>query len=239
MFESISEVFKHIYYALAWGLIIYIIYLFFDLMAHVNQQNDYDKYLKKNGIKSYEEKFIEQCKNDPMGIENISVQEEINSCNVFIGKNPNNMYAISRRAFLYSSMKDYNEAIRDYNYLMKKDPKNFDYVENCAMMYAYINDLNTALNLINNFYINKKKDSEYFYTLAKIYEIVKDFNFALKNYNQAINLNPNNEFYYDGRAFVYKQMGDEDKYQRDMKKSKEIHKIQMDKNAKFRSSLRN
>ena len=242
MLESISVFLDYVYYVLAFGVFIYVIYVLFTsrgIMAQVNQQNDYDKYLKKNGTKSFEERFLEECKNGNEGAEKILAQEEINLCNTFIGKNPNNLYAIDRRAFLYNIIEDYNEAIRDYSYLMKKEPKEFNHVKGCANMYAYINDLNTALNLINNFYRNKKKNAEYFYALGGIYDIVKDFNLVLKNYNQAIKLDPNNEFYYNRRASVYKQMGDEEKYQKDMKKYKELSKIKRDEYNKIHRSLHN
>ncbi len=239
MFEDI-DIFNLFQFLFVVGVLIYCVYVSFS-MKHITiqleEEKAYNKYLESNGLNRFE---LEQEAFENIDFESTEKKEkdveyfleqtrnldcrELDLCTNFIGMYPRNLYAIDRRASLNYLLERYDEAIKDYNYLMRKEPKNFFHVEGCARMYAHTDNLNTALNLINNFYKNKKRDADYFSALGDVFGIVKDYKLSVKNYSEAIKLEPDNEILYMSRAHIYREMGDEEKYQKDTQKYENLRK---------------
>ena len=199
-----------------------------------NEKKDYETYLKSNGVipQKNEEEMVKRRIKGFSDSKSSKIEEqkktltykELDLCNNYLNLHSNNLYAIERRAKLYSATARYNDAISDYNFLMRNKPKNFFYVKNCAVSYAHIDDFTTAFNLINNFYKNKKLDAQYYSALGEIYEIIRDFDFAIKNYSEAIKLDPYNELAYLGRANIYFELDDEEKYLSEMRQYENIYR---------------
>lgn len=191
----------------------------FDDEEETQDEKEYRLYLKNNKLKPISKHNFEAPE--------VQVERELEVCSEFIKQNPNNIYALEKRIFLNSNLKAYEDIIEDYKSLMKKNPDNFEYVSMCAKYYALLQDLRTALNLVNNFYVGKEYDDKYYDTIGDILRSLKDYKLALENYTKAIELNPENRFYYLKRSFVYKELNQMDKYEEDSKifKNGKIDKI--------------
>ncbi|MBE7707800.1 MAG: tetratricopeptide repeat protein [Cyanobacteria bacterium SIG27] len=235
--ESIFTVVMMLFYASIIGFLIFIIFNFIwlsfkmyrlrretdyileDCVFGTEEEKAYKLYLKKQNFKSTE--YDENPTKSQLKV-------ELELCEEFIKQNPDNLYAINNKAFLFSRLKEHENAIATYKLLIEKAPDNFDYVSSCANEYISLKDLRTALNLINNYYQDKEKDDKYFAAIGDVLYTAEDYNLAIVNYTKAIELKPTYHFYYTKRGVSYKKLHQIDKYEEDKKKSLEVLRMRKD-----------
>ena len=190
-----------------------------DIIQENDSVKSYMDYLEENNFNpTYEEKE----ENTPL------YTKELELCNSYIENHPDNFYGKERRANLYLLLNQYQKSIEEYKYLMNKKPDDYRYILGYARAYSHSDNLSLALNTINNFYIGKDKDYLYYLALGEIYYITKNYETAIENYTKAINLSDEHfaYLYYQHRAKVYKEIGQMDKYNADMKKYNESEELQ-------------
>ena len=179
-------------------------------------EDDYDNYLTVNNfipIKNYE------------SLENNNlISEELQLCQNYLLENPNNMYAFTQRAKLYSLSGEYEKAICDYKILIEMFPDAIKNIAECAIAYAKMYDEKNAVEIVNNAYRNKKLDSSYYLMLGDVYKNLQKYDEAIENLTKAIELAPERIALYKERAELYNLINRLEEYDNDLRMIRKLEK---------------
>ena len=108
-------------------------YLSYD--KYYNDIDKYEKYLKKNC-------FDNACCN---------YEEELQLCNEFIDKNPQNNYAKGQKATLYAMLnRNVDEIDNIFSELLKKYSRNTEFIRDYAHCYIYLKNYDRAKEILEN-----------------------------------------------------------------------------------------
>ena len=124
----------------------------------------------------------------------LAEKEELRLCEQFIQENPNNIYAIYRRASLNSLLKNWEASIADYLFLLNKYPTNTQYIAGYVDCYIAQHKTEQAKEILETYYQNIEKDARYFGCLGRIYLTADNLDLAIENYKKAVELDPNSSF---------------------------------------------
>ena len=108
----------------------------------------------------------------------------------------------------YFSSKDYSKALENYNKAIELNPNKADYYRTRAFIYSY-NLVNLEQALADYSKIIELNQSETAYSdRGNLYKRLKNYDAAIDDYNQALRIDPNNNFLYVSLALAYDDLKD-------------------------------
>lgn len=164
-------------------------------------------YLEENGYNWQDDYDVEKVL--PRAKEKIRLTQE------YLTRNPKDIYIIAEKANLYSLLHNYELAKKDYEIVLKNYPKDERIIRQYASIIYGLNGVNHALEVLNSMYKDIPKGAEYYYSCSAIYRTDKNYNTAIEFITKAIELEPDNFFYYACRANLYKIIGNTEMYNSD------------------------
>jgi tetratricopeptide (TPR) repeat protein len=146
---------------------------------------------------------------------------ELDIANKIISDDPKNMLIIKHRGAIYSSMKNFDSAIKDFKYVLESAPNDFAALGDMANAYAQQDNWEEAKKY---YLISLKADTtQAFLTYNNLAYFVghikNDFKASLEYCNKSIELNPHDSFAYSNKGFAELQLGDNRAAKKDVQKS--------------------
>ena len=129
----------------------------------------------------------------------------ITSCLAF---NPENLFCLSKRAFLYKDIGEFNSAIMDYNTIIELDSVNSNAYFNKAIIYeTQFQDFNTAIANYIQIIKFDSLDIDAYNNMAIIYHNeFQDFDKAINLYHKIIEIDPEDPITYFNLASLYDEL---------------------------------
>lgn len=165
-------------------------------------------------------------------------QREIQKLTSLIQKNPNDALAYYNRGLAYSSIEQYQNAIRDYNQAIRLKPDFEEAYNNRGNIYGQHGQYELAINDFNQLIRLNAGNFKAYHNRGLAYMEVGRYPDAINDFNAAINLKPDYGSAYHNRAGIYIKQGDRISGCRDAKKACALGHCQMLEIAKGKGFCR-
>jgi len=140
-----------------------------------------------------------------------------------VKNNPNDVWEYYSRGNTYLHLKNYSQAIEDYTKIIKLNPNYVLAYNNCGD--AYYNLKNYSQSIEDDTQVIKL-DPNFagaYYNRGEAHYYSENYLQAIEDYTQAIKLDPNDAASYYSRGLAYKEIGENEKAEKDFAKARELY----------------
>lgn len=149
-------------------------------------------------------------------------RKAIETTSSLLAKTPNDIEALKRRARAYTSLKQYENAIKDYNHLVTLEPDKAGHFLSLAKLHLRLKQWDQEVENYGHA-IRLAPDRFYYYTgRARALEKLGKLDQAIKDYTSAIALSKNNSYLYVYRGRLHAKRRDWDAAFRSFDKAIEL-----------------
>lgn len=172
------------------------------------------------------EKYVERAEN---AITEGNYECALDDCQKVLDADEKNLDALTCRGYVRRKLQDFDGAESDFDEAVKLAPDNPLPLHQRSVVYRETKQFGKALADINKA-IELLPTHFYYVSRAVTYTDSGDFENAIKDYTEAIRQKPDDKFYYEDRAAVYRRMGKTDLAEADQKKYEELRAAEDESN---------